>query len=102
MPIGRVEHVPKIVIANNLADGSVVFLQADGQWSGDIGAGAIANSAVEADSLLEQANTAALANIVVDPYLIEVEVDANSSTKPRPSDYREYIRAYGPSVAIPS
>jgi len=91
--------MPQIVIANSLADGLVVFLTDQDDWSGDIAAAAVANDESAASGLLATAVAAEQANRVVDPYLIEVELDGN---KPRPTEYREYIRAYGPSVDIPS
>jgi hypothetical protein len=96
--------MPKIVIANTLADGFVAFMRADGSWSPDIGHGAQASTDAEAQQLLELAQQAAAANIVIDPYLIEVApADAAADPgRPRPLEYREYIRAFGPSVAIPS
>jgi len=96
--------MPKIVIANTLADGFVAFMRTDGSWSNDIGEGAQADSDADAQNLLQRALEAAAANIVVDPYLIEV-APASTDTglgRPRPLEYREYIRAFGPSVAIPT
>ncbi|MEE4184194.1 MAG: DUF2849 domain-containing protein [Gammaproteobacteria bacterium] len=96
--------MPKIVIANTLADGFVAFMREDGTWSPDIGHGAQAATEADAERLLERALQAAAANIVIDPYLIEVapaSADADSD-RPRPLEYREYIRAFGPSVAIPT
>lgn len=93
--------MPKVVIANTLADGFVAFLSANGEWSRDIAASTVAHTEAEAEQLLEQATAAARANVVIDPYLIDVELSGDAAM-PRPSEYREYIRAFGPSVDIPS
>ena len=91
--------MPKVVIASSLADGFVRFLNESGEWSRDIAESAVAQTDEEADALLASGQSAEAANIVVDPYLIEVELDG---TQPKPTEYREYIRAMGPSVPIPS
>ena len=91
--------MPQIVIANSLADGFVVFLTAQNEWSGDIADAAVANDESAAAALLATGVAAEQGNRVVDPYLIDVELDG---AIPRPLEYREYIRAHGPSVDIPS
>ncbi|MGI9292187.1 MAG: DUF2849 domain-containing protein [Gammaproteobacteria bacterium] len=88
-----------MIIANTLSDGFVVFLAADGSWVSDIAAGALAETDTEAEALLATAKQAEADNTVIDPYLIPVELD-NGQRKP--TEYREYIRATGPSVPIPS
>jgi hypothetical protein len=88
-----------MIIANTLADGFVVFLTDDHGWSNDIAAGALATTDEQAEALLAVAQTAEQNNVVIDPYLIPVEVDGGVR---KPTEYREYIRAMGPSVAIPS
>ncbi len=90
--------MPQIVIANSLTEGFVVFLTADHAWSGSIADAAVANDDHSAGQLLAAAQEAERANAVIDPYL--VEVDLNGAV-PRPRVYREYIRAFGPSVALP-
>jgi hypothetical protein len=49
--------------------------------------------------LLEAALLAEKNNVVIDPYLIEVEVNGAG---PKPVEYREYIRAFGPTVKLPA
>ena len=91
--------MPQIVIANALTDGFVVFLTEQDEWSGDIANAAVAADETAAAALLATATTAEKNNQVVDPYLIDVELEG---ARPRPIEYREYIRANGPSVDIPS
>jgi hypothetical protein len=89
----------QMIIANTLADGHVVFLTNEDLWSPAIADGAVATDAVEADALLARAKQAEAANKVIDPYLIPIEIRNDQRT---PTEYREYIRATGPTVAIPS
>jgi hypothetical protein len=89
----------QMIIANTLADGFVVFLTEDNSWTNDIAAGALAETDERAANLLELAKQAEQANLVIDPYLIPVELDDGLR---KPTEYREYIRAMGPTVPIPS
>lgn len=73
----------KVVTANRLRDGRVVYLAADG-WSEDI---------ADASLLSEEEARAVASPEVVEPYLIEV---ADGSR--RPVRRRERIRAAGPTV----
>ena len=59
----------------------------------------MATTEEEAAGLLAAAKQAEADNIVIDPYLIPVELVDGRRT---PTEYREYIRAHGPSVPIPS
>jgi hypothetical protein len=89
----------QMIIANTLADGFVVFLTDENTWTNDIAAGAVAATDEQAESLLEWAKQAEQNNLVIDPYLIPVELDDGLR---KPTEYREYIRAMGPTVPIPS
>jgi hypothetical protein len=88
-----------MIIANTLSDGFVVFLTEAGDWSNDIAAGALAESDAAAATLLETAKAAEANNVVIDPYLIPVVLEDGLR---KPTEYREYIRATGPSVPIPT
>jgi hypothetical protein len=88
-----------MIIANTLADGFVVFLTEAHGWTNDIAEGAIAETEVQAEILLTAAKQAEQTNIVIDPYLIPIKVEDGLR---KPTEYREYIRATGPSVPIPS
>ena len=90
--------MPQIVIANSLTEGFVVFLTADHTWSGSVGDAAVADDEAAAAVLLEAGMQAEAANTIVDPYLIDVDT---SGDLPSPLEYREYIRAFGPSVPLP-
>ena len=89
----------QMIIASNLADGFVVFMTDDGGWTRDIDAGALATDDEQARALLAAAKRAEAAHQVIDPYLIDVRCESGLRN---PTLYREYIRARGPSVPIPS
>jgi hypothetical protein len=89
----------QMIIANTLADGFVVFLTEEDTWTNAIAAGAVAATDEQAEKLLKLAKQAEQNNLVIDPYLIPVELDDGLR---KPTEYREYIRAMGPTVPIPS
>jgi len=88
----------QMIIANTLVEGQVVFLTADAGWTHDIEHGAVALSDEEAATLLAEAKQAEKANKVIDPYLIPVTL---LNGRRRPTEYREFIRATGPTVPVP-
>ncbi len=85
----------QVVSANRLTDGLVVYLTPDAGWSERLADGRIAADAAAAERLLALAGQAERDRIVVDPYLIDV---AEFDGVLRPTKYREYIRATGPTV----
>jgi hypothetical protein len=89
----------QMVIANRLRDGFTVFLaagQGDAwQWVESIAEGTLARNDEQARALLARGEADARRNVVVGPYLIKViETDGQR----RPSEWREAIRAFGPTV----
>lgn len=85
--------------ANRLRDGAVVFLRDDGTWSTSIIGSAVARDAEAAARLTALGAEAVAAQLIVAPYLFEVEAEDDRRT---PQAYRERIRAFGPSVAVPA
>jgi len=85
----------QMVIANRLRDGFTVFRDADGGWAEAIGDGVLAATTADAAALLAAAEADARANLVVAPYLITV---AETAAGRRPREWREAIRAFGPTV----
>ena len=82
-----------VATANRLGDGLVVYLAADGSWSERL-----AESFVAADETARaelEARARAAAHHLVAPYLIEVVHEEGAM---RPVQYREEIRARGPTV----
>ena len=84
----------RIVTANRLSDGLVVYLNGAG-WSERIDDARIAGDDAAADGLLARAEGPGQAVRVIGPYLIEV---TREGAVPRPVSHREAIRALGPSV----
>jgi len=87
--------MPQMIIANRLVDGLVVFFDARGAWVTAIGAGLVIAGQDEAERLLAVAKTHEERCLVVDPTLIDVEI---TDGRPRPTEIREAIRAFGPTV----
>jgi len=84
----------RIVTANRLSDGLVVYLNGAG-WSGRIEDARVASDDAAADGLLVRAGGPGQAIQVIEPYLIEI---TREGAVPRPVSNRESIRAQGPTV----
>ena len=87
--------MPQMIIANRLADGLVVFLDPEEGWDTAIRAGTVIETDADAARLLTVAKRHEVECLVIDPQLIEVEIE---NGRPRPTAIREAIRAYGPTV----
>jgi hypothetical protein len=87
--------MPQVITANRLVDGDVVYLTGDGRWSEWLGDGCVADDEQQADTLMEAAERAVAAQVVVAPYAIDVAVEGGTI---RASRYREQIRASGPTI----
>jgi len=85
----------KVVTANRLIDGDVVYLTAKGDWSDWLDDSGPAETPEHEAALLDLAAQAVHARLVVDPYLMPVAQDEGHL---RPLSQREIIRAAGPSV----
>ncbi|WP_163272393.1 DUF2849 domain-containing protein [Chelativorans alearense] len=85
----------KLLTANRLIDGEVVWLAADGHWAEDITEAEIARDEEAIERLERTGREAAARNEVVDVNLIDVEFVDGAI---RPIRLRERIRAAGPSI----
>ncbi len=85
----------KVVTANRIGDGTVVYLTGVGGWSERIADGQVSRSDEERDALMAVARAKAEIPEVVEPYVIDVVEEAGVI---RPVRYREVIRAQGPPV----
>jgi hypothetical protein len=85
----------EMITANRLPDGLVVFLDAQAGWTEDFHRAAILEDAATKAKALADAAAAVEANLVVDPYPIELELRAGHLA---PKALRERIRATGPTV----
>jgi hypothetical protein len=88
----------KVVTANRLSDGVVVYLAANDQWVERIEGARVADGKQAAEALLSESEAHVRACRVVAPYLIDVVAALDGKLKP--SSYREAMRALGPSVRL--
>ncbi len=86
------KFLPKIISANDLLIGDVVFLTADHDWSRELSEAVIALTPEETEDLLKAANNTP--GLVVGPYALDVTVEDG---RPYPAENREKFRERGPS-----
>ncbi|SLN22911.1 hypothetical protein PSA7680_00935 [Pseudoruegeria aquimaris] len=86
------KFTPKVVTANDLIEGDVVYLTDDGTWTRKLSEAALFTIPEEADERLSFA--AAQTGRVVGAYLADAEP---GETGPVPAHFREAFRATGPS-----
>ena len=84
----------KVITANRLDSGAVVWLGPGDAWGHRIASAEVFEGGA-AEAALERAKAAVLAGVVVDPYAIEI---VRVEGAPRPVRPREQIRSLGPSV----
>ncbi len=87
----------KIITANRLSDGAVVFLSAEG-WITEIARAAVLSAQDAIEAGLAAAARAVADREVIDTAAIDVTVEENAG--PVPVRLRERIRAFGPTVAF--
>lgn len=80
---------PKVLTANHLLEGDVVYLSARDEWVRDLAAAEILTD--EADAQIRLIEAEQQVNVVVGVYLAEV------SQTGKPAHFREAFRATGPS-----
>jgi hypothetical protein len=88
------EFKPKIVSANDLYVGDVVYMNPGGGWTRRLAEAAIAHTVEEGETLMTRAGTQAAK--VVGPYLADVALDDDG--RPFPTHFREKFRTRGPST----
>jgi hypothetical protein len=86
--------LPKVVIANRLTDGRVVFLAEGERWVTRVNEAQLAEDDAASAALLAIGDRLQAAQQVIDPELIDVTVENGEVTPTRP---REAIRAKGPT-----
>lgn len=88
----------KVITANDLGDGRVVFLTAVGGWTHAIGEARILEDGDDLDGGMALARQQEQARVIVEPYPIDVTIgDGN----PVPVRLREKIRAdRGPTIVF--
>lgn len=85
----------KVITANRLSDGIVVFLSAQG-WVADIASAAILNAPDAIEAGLTAAERSESSREILAFEAIDVSLDENE--RPVPVRLRERIRAFGPTV----
>ena len=97
-PTNEVKNAPKggkVMTANRLNDGAVVYLANGGAWTEHIADARIAATEAEERTLERHAAADERALLVVETYLFDV---APTPDGPAPLSQRERIRASGPTV----
>lgn len=84
---------PKVVTANDLLEGDVIYYTADQKWSRSLSDATILTEQEKANSLLAIAEKEI--DAIVGAYLADVKI--NSAGKPIPAHFREEFRTKGPS-----
>ncbi len=85
----------KVVTANTLATGHVVFLGTNDTWVTDLDAAVIYPDAVSAEAGMSLARRDAAASIIVEPFVTDTGLGADG----KPSmTLRDSIRAHGPTI----
>ena len=87
--------MPKVICANRLADGIVVYAGRDGAWPERLRQAKIFADKAEAEAGLLVAQNDAKRNLVVEPVVVDVAEDASGL---RAVTLREAIRACGPTI----
>jgi len=86
------EFTPKVITANALLEGDVVYLTENDSWTRHLSEAAILTD--EADADVRMLSSEAQTDIVVGVYLADVAVGENG---PEPTHFREEFRRTGPS-----
>ena len=87
----------RVITANRLLDGAVVWRDAAGGWVNRIDQAAASDSDETVTRMMESAQDDEAAGIVIGPYEVEIEDGAESGTV-LPAHLRERIRAGGPTI----
>lgn len=83
---------PKVLTANRLIEGDVVYYAANGEWVSAHENAMFIEDEAEANDLLAQANEQSY--LLVGPYLADAVLERG---KPVPTHFREAFRTRGPS-----
>lgn len=85
----------KVITANRLIDGLVIFIGSGHKWVENIAEAEVFEDGPELDIALAVGAEDVKARKLVDPYSVDVTIEDG---KPVPSRLRELIRARGPTV----
>lgn len=91
----------RVITANRLRDGAVVWLATGGSWVDDVDRAMASDDDDTVAEALESAQAMEAAGHVIGVYEVEVEALADGASRRfRPVRLRERIRADGPTVAF--
>lgn len=85
----------KILTANDLHSGGVIFATSEGNWSSFITQAQLSSDSQTEETLVSMGNQSVEAQTIVDPFLIDINI---INGVPVPKRYREQLRVSGPSV----
>ena len=85
----------KVVSANRLADGIVVYVGATGAWVETIAAAAPLDTAEAVEAALVVGRADEAVNLIVDPFVVDV---VRAGDELRALTLRDRIRAEGPTI----
>ncbi|MGD9740295.1 MAG: DUF2849 domain-containing protein [Bauldia sp.] len=85
----------KVLTANRLIDGLVIFVGPDRTWVTDVNDAAILEDGPTLDAAVALGQEGVVGKFLIDPYPVDVTVEDG---KPVPVRLRELIRAKGPTV----
>ncbi len=84
---------PKMLTANDLFDGDVIYMTASGEWSRHLSDVAIFEEEAAANAALSEANQQH--DRLIGPYLVDARYSADGT--PEATHFREEFRSRGPS-----
>ncbi len=87
--------MPKVISANRLTDGIVVYVGPEGSWPEALGEARIFESKAEAEAGLLAARADVKRNLVLDPFVVEI---ARGEGGLQAVSFRDAIRARGPTI----
>ncbi len=88
----------KVISANDLADGTVVYAKAEGSWTRAIAEAKTFASEAEIDAGLILAKADEKRDLIVDPFAADVQLTEDG--KLEAVSLRNAIRAKGPTIAF--
>ena len=97
--------MPRVLSANRLADGIVVYLGDDGSWLEALDRAKVFEAEAETEAALLIARADAKRNLVIDPFVVEISSGELCSGRGKGKEtlhavsLRNKIRARGPTIA---
>lgn len=91
------EQTMKILTANRLLDGEVVWLGSKNTWVSDVNFASILESDEELEMALSFAEIAVSDRQIIEPYAVDVE---NTNGNIEPKSVKEKIRTKGPTTRL--